>query len=320
MKKILKKIIPFCDFLLMPLTFASSILFLAIKKMGMEKMIWSKKIFMKLGVFPIRDHYYEPFFNPKHLRRSLREDRILPGIDLNIQEQLSLLDRFSYNNELEKIPVEKTGGIEFYYKNDSFGFGDSEYLYNMVRFYKPGKIIEIGSGNSTLMAAGAIKQNKKEKPDYFCEHICIEPYEAAWLENQEVKVLRKKVECVEKQIFSELKANDILFIDSSHMIRPQGDVLFEYLEILPVLNKGVLVHVHDIFTPKDYLDEWVLDEMKLWNEQYFLEAFLSLNNDYKIVGALNYLKHNYFKELTEKCPVLASNPTEEPCSFWMVKM
>lgn len=319
MKKILKKIIPFCDFLLMPLTFAASILFLVIKKMGMGKMIWSKKIFMKLGVFPIRDHYYEPFFNPKHLRRSLREDRILPGIDFNVDEQLNILRKFSFNEELEKIPIKKIDKTEFYYRNNSFGLGDSEYLYNMVRFYKPGKIIEIGGGNSTLMAAGAIKQNRKENSNYFCEHICVEPYEAAWLEKSGVKVLREKVECVDKQIFSELKANDILFIDSSHMIRPQGDVLFEYLEILPILNKGVLVHIHDIFTPKDYLDEWILDDIKLWNEQYLLEAFLSLNDEYRIIGALNYLKHNHFKELAVKCPVLANNMSEEPCSFWMVR-
>ncbi|WP_369410476.1 class I SAM-dependent methyltransferase [Pontibacter qinzhouensis] len=58
-------------------------------------------------------------------------------------------------------------------------------------------------------------------------------------------------------MFQQLEANDILFIDSSHIIRPQGDVLFEYLEVLPTLKSGVIVHVHDIFTPKDYLNEWV---------------------------------------------------------------
>jgi len=315
----MKRIISFCDFLLMPLTFLSAVLLLAIRRLGMRRMVWSKRIFMKLGVFPIRDHYYEPFFNPKHLRVSLRKERALTGISFNAEEQLNILEKFTFNEELKKIPIKKTNWIEFYYSNNSFGTGDSEYLYNMIRCYKPGKIIEIGSGNSTLMAICAIKQNKNEDPDYLCEHICIEPYEAAWLENQEVKVLRKKVECVDKQIFFELKANDILFIDSSHMIRPQGDVLFEYLEILPILNKGVLVHIHDIFSPRDYLDEWILGEMKLWNEQYLLEAFLSLNSEYRIIGALNYLKHNHFKELTAKCPIFANNTSEEPCSFWMVR-
>ena len=90
-----------------------------------------------------------------------------------------------------------------------------------------------------------------------------------------IEVLRQRVEQMDKQLFLELEENDILFIDSSHMIRPQGDVLCEYLEILPTLRPGVLVHIHDIFTPRDYPDEWLIDEVKLWNEQYLLEAFLS---------------------------------------------
>lgn len=318
-RRIIERIISFCDFLLMPLTFVSAILFLVIRRLGIQKMIWSKKIFMKIGIFPIRDHYYEPFFNPGHLRMSLRQDRTLPGINLNDKEQLEILEKFNFNEELKKIPVEKTNNLEFYYDNPSIGFGDAEYLYNIIRLFKPKKIIEIGSGYSTLMAINAIRQNKKEEQNYFCEHTCIEPYEMDWLEKVEAKVIRKKVEHIDKQIFCDLEANDILFVDSSHIIRPQGDVLFEYLEILPILKRGVLVHIHDIFTPKDYLDEWVLEDMKLWNEQYLVEAFMTFNNEYRIIGALNYLKHHYFKDLSAKCPILANEIDEEPCSFWIIR-
>lgn len=314
-----KKIISFCDFFLMPLTFVSAVLFLGIRKLGMQRMVWSKRIFMKIGVFPIRDHYYEPLFNPKHLRRSLRKDRVLPGIDFNDREQLQILNKFNYNEELKKIPLKKIDLLEFYYRNPSIGPGDAEYLYNMIRLFKPGKIIEIGCGHSTLMAVNAVNQNKEENKNYFCEYICVEPYENEWLERLQLKVIREKVENIDKKFFLDLEASDILFIDSSHMIRSQGDVLFEYLEILPILKKGVLVHVHDIFTPKDYLDEWVLGDVKLWNEQYLLEAFLTFNREYRVIGALNYLKHRYPKEISAKCPILANNANEEPCSFWMVK-
>lgn len=303
----------------MPLTFVSAVLLLGIRKAGMQRMVWSKKIFMKVGVFPIRDHYYEPLFNPKHLKKSLRKDRELPGLNFNDSEQLQILNKFNYNKELEKIPKEKTDLLEFYYRNPSIGPGDSEYLYNMVRLFKPRKIVEIGCGYSTLMAINAVRQNKKENQDYFCEHVCIEPYENKWLESLNLKVFREKIENIEKKILKDLEANDILFIDSSHIIRPQGDVLFEYLEILPILRKGVLVHIHDIFIPKDYLDEWVLKDVKLWNEQYILEAFLTFNNEYRIIGALNYLKHHYSKEIYNKCPILANETNEEPCSFWLVK-
>ena len=285
----------------------------------MRKMIWSKKIFLKTGIFPIRDHYYEPLFNSSHLSKSLRVDRVLPGIKFNDKEQLSLLDKFGFNEELLKISKEKKDGLEFYYNNNSFGVGDAEYLYNMIRLFKPKRLIEVGSGNSTLMAINAVRQNQKETPNYSCEHICIEPYEMHWLEKLSSQIIREKVENTDKQLFSQLEANDVLFIDSSHIIRPQGDVLFEYLEILPILKPGVLVHIHDIFTPKDYLDEWVLEDMKLWNEQYLLEAFMVFNNEYRIIGALNYLKHHYPDKLYAKCPILANKVDEEPCSFWLIK-
>ena len=120
------------------------------------------------------------------------------------------------------------------------------------------------------------------------------------------------------EFFSELEENDILFIDSSHIIRPQGDVLFEYLELIPILNKGVIVHVHDIFSPKNYLREWLEDEVRFWNEQYLLEAFLSHNNTWKIIGALNYLHHNHYEKLKSVAPFLT--PDREPGSFYIQRI
>ena len=319
MKFIKDKIIPIIDVLLSPFTYVSAIWFGAIRKIGIKRMRLSKKIFRTVGVLPIRDHYYEPLFNPKHLRYSLRKDRILNGINFNIKEQLEILNQFNYNEELEKIPQNKTKKTEFYYHNGSFGPCDAQYLYNIIRLFKPKKIIEIGSGYSTLMAQNAICVNKRECSHYNCEHICIEPYNFSWLENLNVCVIRKRAEEVDIEIFNELDSNDILFIDSSHMIRPQGDVLFEYLEILPILKSGVLVHIHDIFTPKDYLNEWILDEIKLWNEQYLFEAFMTFNKEYKVIASLNYLRHSYFPEISRACPMLKTEPEGEPCSFWIAR-
>ena len=91
--------------------------------------------------------------------------------------------------------------------------------------------------------------------------------------------------------------------------------MFEYLEILPLLNKGVIVHVHDIFTPKDYLNEWF--GQNFWNEQYLLEAFLSFNNNFRIIGATNYLSHKYYDLFASKCPIFAKQKGREPGSFWI---
>ena len=302
-----------------PLTFISALWLKFVVNQAAASKI-GDKIFMKLGILPVTDHYYQPLINPaKYLRKSLRDDRELPGIDFNTEEQLNLLSKFNYNEELLKYPVNRSTGTEFCYDNGSYESGDAEYLYNIIRHFKPTRIMEIGSGNSTLMVRNAITSNKVENSNYTCDHICIEPYEQPWLEKIEIELIREKVECIDVSFFQKLEANDILFIDSSHVIRPQGDVLFEYLELLPTLNKGVLIHVHDIFSPKDYKNDWIHDHHLLWNEQYLLEAFLTFNSEFKIIGALNYLTHHHYKELAEKCPIFAMQPGREPGAFWMQK-
>lgn len=274
-------------------------------------------ILMKVGVWPVVDHYYHPLINPrKHITRSLRENRPLPGVDWNVQEQLSLLAQFNYNHELLEVPLEKTTKTEYYFANATYLSGDAEYLYNIIRLKKPRRIIEIGSGFSTLMAKRALDANKLDTPGYSYQHICIEPYEMPWLEQTGVEVIRKRVEEIPVSYFQQLEANDILFIDSSHIIRPQGDVLYEYLEILPSLNPGVIIHVHDIFSPKDYLNEWIYSRI-LWNEQYLLEAYLSNNKGIKVIGSLNYLFHNHPKEFISKSPIMAKEKNREPGAFWM---
>ena len=252
------------------------------------------------------------------MRYSLRKERFLPGIDFNDKEQLEILEKFNYNDELLKFPINKTNNVvEYCYNVGAFRSGDAEYWYNMIRFFKPKKIIEIGSGSSTLMARNAINKNILESVAYHCEHICIEPYEQDWLEEIGVKVIREKVEDVGLDIFKTLNENDILFIDSSHIIRPQGDVLFEYLEILPSLNKGVIIHIHDVFTPRDYLDEWFGENF--WNEQYLLEAFLTNNKEFRIIGATNYLSYKYNEIFSSKCPIYKTQNGREPGSFYIVR-
>lgn len=314
---------PFADIVLTPITYIAAAAFKKMRENNFRDFPRNKKLLFKKGVFPILDHYYEPMFNTKHLQYSLRKDRDLKSLDMNAEQQTGLLSQFRYNDELLAIPMEKTVKHEYHYNNGSFLSGDSEYLYNMVRHLKPANIIEIGSGFSTLMALKAIEKNKAENVAYTCNMMCVEPYEMAWLEKTEAIVIRKKVEDIEMSFFEKLGENDILFVDSSHIIRPQGDVLFIYLQILPVIRPGVYIHIHDIFTPKDYLDEWIYKNIRLWNEQYLVEAFLSYNSHFKITGALNFLRHNYYNEFAAKCPILKqhieSGTEREPGSLWLVK-
>lgn len=273
---------------------------------------------MRAGCFPVLDHYYEPSFLNAPIRELLSTQRDLPGIAWNSEGQLQLLASFSYNDELATVSRWERGDYEFYMDNGAFGSGDAEYWYNLVRLKKPKRIIEIGSGFSTRMARRALEANEREDPLYECEHILIEPYEHEWLEELGVSVIREKVENSDLRMFEKLEADDILFIDSSHIIRPRGDVIFEYLEILPSLNVGVIVHIHDIFSPKDYPAEWIVDEVRFWNEQYLLEAFLTLNSDWRIIGALNFLQHHNYEELKARCPFLTED--REPGSFYIQRV
>ena len=318
MKKMLLRCIPAIDIILAPLVYPSAWLLKHVRRAGVHRLPHCKNALMKIGVFAIRDHNYEPQFDHRRAKQSFSRDRSLPGIDWNVAEQLKMASTFSFSTELAEIPYEKSDTLAFYLNNGAFESGDAEYWYQLIRLIKPRRIIEVGSGNSTLMAIKAIRKNSEQYPGYTCKHICIEPYEMPWLEETGVSVVRKNIEDVDLQFFSELEENDILFIDSSHVIRPQGDVLFEYLELLPILQKGVIVHVHDIFSPKNYPRQWLEDEVRLWNEQYLLEGFMSHNNSWKIIGALNYLHHNHYEMLKSVAPFLT--PEREPGSFYIRKI
>jgi len=280
-------------------------------------MPYCKNALINIGVFPIENHYYEPQFDYETHCYNFSKDRNLTGIDWNVPSQLQRLDTFIFSNELTGIHQENNE-LEFHLNNGSFESGDAEYWYQIIRAIKPKRIFEIGCGNSTLLAIKAISINKKENDKYTCEHVCIEPYEMPWLEKTNVQVIREKVENLELSFFAQLQENDILFIDSSHIIRPQGDVVFEYLELIPSLKKGVIVHIHDIFSPKNYLKEWIQDKVIFWNEQYLLEAFLSHNKSFKIIGALNFLRHHYYEKLKMVAPFLS--PEREPGSFYIQKI
>jgi hypothetical protein len=325
MKRLLKNSVFFrrsTDILLSPITLFSSVWYKYIRTGTARQMPVSEKIFMSVGVLPIRDQYYQPLINPaKYLKKPLDQKRVLPGIQWNVEEQLALLKQFRYQEELLAIPPSKKEApdLHFFYDNPSFCPADAEFLYSVVRHFKPRRVIEIGCGYTTMLSLQAEKKNAAENSHHACRHICIEPYEMPWLEKLELQVVRSKVEDLPLSTFEQLEAGDILFIDSSHIIRPQGDVLFEFLEILPVLKPGVLIHVHDVFSPRDYLKDWVIDQHCQWNEQYLLEAFLSFNSHFRIIGAVNLLKKDYSRALEEKCPTTAQRPNDEPGSFWMMR-
>lgn len=269
------------------------------------------------GISILSRHYYSPAISESDLYRPLNIARRLPGVDLDLERHKEFLSHLVFADELLAIPMIPPSKTEFGYSNSFFDIGDAEIFYGIIRTTKPRRTVEVGSGWSTLMARKAIARNQQDDPSYHCDHICIEPYEAPWLESTGVTVLRERVELMDPAVFDQLEAGDILFVDSSHTIRPQGDVLFEIFEIYPRLKPGVLVQIHDIFTPRDYHHRWVIDDRRIWGEQYLLEAFLNNNAGYEIVCALNWLSNDHRDLLTQACPVLCKVGVKQPGSFWM---
>lgn len=260
-------------------------------------------VFRKMGIFPLRNNYYEPQFDMTGVDMSGKV-RDLPGIEFHESAQLELLGKFEATDLPTDLDEASPDGLRFSYQNRNFQGGDADLWYHVVRHFKPKRVVEVGSGHSTRMARHAIDKNCSEDSQYKCTHLCIEPYEMPWLEKLGIEIRREKLEDTDLAIFEKLEENDILFIDSSHMIRPGGDVIIEYLQILPRLATGVIVHIHDIFSPREYPAEWLM-QPRFWNEQYLLEAFLSHNHDWQILLAGNALANDHPEAMQRSCPYFA---------------
>jgi hypothetical protein len=305
------------DIILSIFSIPSATILLLYRKFGSSRLPITTSVLRRIGVFPIRNHYYEPLFIRKTINPNKTRARFLPGLNLNINQQLQFLSLLNFSQELIKFDwkSQSIDPIKFNIENESFGSGDAEFLYQFLRHVKPRKIIEIGSGHSTKVANLALARNNLELGSK-ATHTCIEPYEMPWLESLDnLTIIRNTVEDCGLDWRLELNSGDLLFIDSSHMIRPGGDVLMEYLEILPRLNSGVFIHIHDIFTPNDYPVSWIDSDVRFWNEQYLLEALLSNTSRYEVIAAVNFLKNNYYNDLKNVCPYLRND--RQPGSFYI---
>lgn len=276
-----------------------------------------------LHILPV--NFYSPIPDTRKLPESLwQPKKDMPWIDMGYEKTVALLERLAgdYQAEYQKLADTGTsfvGNKAFRLENGRYGCGDAELLYSIVRHLKPGKIIEIGAGLSTLIMARALRQNGEEDHAYHCNFISIDPYPSEYLHPLPVGVseLRKvELQSVPLSEFRALKAGDILFIDSSHVAKIGSDVVYEYLEILPSLPSGVFVHIHDIFLPHEYPSEWYKTDMVFWNEQYLLQAFLSLNSEFEVIAPM-YAMHLLYPEVMEK--IFPSSKIFEfrPSSFWI---
>jgi predicted O-methyltransferase YrrM len=274
-----------------------------------------------VGLHITRNVYHSPIPDTRELPEKLWRSRSeLPGVDFRHAEQLALLEVLvqRFGNEFNELETEPLGELFFRMDNGSFGSVDAEILYSMVRYHRPRRIIEVGSGWSTLVTLKALQANAREGK--IAKFTACEPYPSplvlAIAKSLRVNLHRLPVQSIPLATFEELTKGDILFIDSSHVCKIGSDVQYELLEILPRLRPGVLVHVHDVFLPEEYPREWVLDEQWFWNEQYVLQAFLCFNREYEVVWSSSHMRLHQ-PNLLESSIQSYDQATKRPCSLWL---
>jgi predicted O-methyltransferase YrrM len=293
-----------------------------------------------LGVSVTPSHFYFPLPKLKSFEgKDWSASRPCAALDFHLDEQIQRLkcEIVPFANEWT-FPEDALGNPhQFHFNNSFFERVDAEVAYSLVRSRKPRRIVEVGSGNTTLLMAEALEKNADE--GYAGELISIEPNPAGYLKDGLrglTQLIESPVQRVPVDLFRTLRANDVLFIDSSHVVSIDSDVLYECLRILPELAPGVLVHFHDVFTPQDYPQKFVMTNLCFWGEQYLLEAFLSFNSAFRVVWAGSAMQKFHSDALREAFPgwedsfermpekLKAFAPTLDgknvwPCSFWIAR-
>jgi hypothetical protein len=267
-------------------------------------------------------HFYSPVPDIaeiiKHWGRIFDQvERTLPGVEMNEQEQLDLLTCFLPFYANMPFAAKQQDGLRFYHDNPAYQWSDAIFLHCMIRHLQPRRIIEVGSGFSSCMTldtnelflAGSI------------ETTFIEPFPELLLsllkeqDQQTIRIIPGCLQDVELSVFDALQANDILFIDSTHVSKVDSDVNHILFAILPRLRAGVYIHFHDIFYPFEYPDVWLL-EGRAWNEAYVLKAFLQYNHSFRIVLMSSFLARYHEPFLREHFPLCMNNTGG---SLWLRK-
>lgn len=205
----------------------------------------------------------------------------------------------------------------FYTRNSQFSWLDARALFALLREWRPRRIVEVGSGYSSLLMADVNRRFLGGD----CEISCIEPYPRPFLQAGVpgiARLLVQRVQDVPLREFSRLEAGDVLFIDSSHVAKTGSDVNHLYFEVLPRLAAGVRIHVHDIFLPHDYPQDWAVTDNRSWNEQYLLRALLMYSKAFRVVFGCSYAFHR-FPEEVRAALALPSAAAFGGGSFWMEK-
>jgi hypothetical protein len=278
----------------------------------------------RLGVHILPVHYYSPIPDTRWLKK--HKDRFeieheLHGIDMRVEQQLKrLIDIVRpYEEEYRNVGGDLFGLDEG--SRRSYAPFNGLVLYAFIRHYHPRKVIEVGSGMSTRIISLAFEQNARGGNSG--KYVVIDPYVSTALRRECEGVsdfIDRPIEDIPVGMFREMGENDILFVDSSHTVRIFGDVNYLFLTVFPQVRPGVLIHIHDIFFPRDYLPHhfFAIKQKQIWQEQYLLQAFLMYNKSFQVELCASFLHLKYTEDL---CATFSWYHRDRcPSSFWMRRM
>ena len=244
-------------------------------------------------------HYYSPYPDLAEVKKN--EEKLftikgkeLPAIDLNEAEQLELLEKFK--EIYPTLPFQETpvNYLRYGYENGMFNYSDAIFLACMLINFKPKRVIEVGSGYSSTVMLDCRDHFKMDTHFTF-----VEPDTSRLMgllkkedknDESRVRIVNHIVQDVPLDEFRKLGRNDILFIDSSHIVKIGADVNYFLFEVLPALQSGVIIHVHDILYPFEITKKMIY-RTRAYNETYALRAFLQYNNAFKIIAFNTFLEH-----------------------------
>jgi 2-polyprenyl-3-methyl-5-hydroxy-6-metoxy-1,4-benzoquinol methylase len=266
-------------------------------------------------------HYYSPIVQPKSVVDYVvarRKSKPPTGIEIDLNRHMIVWSELKpYFSDIH-FGLSPTAEFRYGFENPHYSYGDGLMLQAMLRRFRPRRLIEVGSGHSSACALDTIEHFL----DWGTQCTFVDPYPKLLKsllkpdDENRIRIVAEQIQETSPEIITQLSEGDILFLDSTHVVKTGSDVCHELFEILPNLARGVIVHFHDIFYPFEYPDQWIFEENRSWNELYAMRAFLMYNTEFEILFFTDFFAQQCRNVIKNDLPMMLRNTG---ASLWLRK-
>ncbi len=269
--------------------------------------------------------FYSPIVDPRspYVRRafdfSLNADPLARMPSWNEARVVAFFERWAAQAANLNLPESPRPGSRYHLANELFAYGDGLAYAGLLLESRPARVVEIGCGFSSCLAMDlndrcfggrAALRFIEPYPEALLARLAPgDPYRSA--------IAAIPLQDAVDEWFRSLEPGDLCFYDGSHVVKTGSDAHDFYFRVLPLLAPGVVIHIHDVFYPFEYPQEWVLDDRRSWNELYLLRAFLEGNRDFEILAFNDYLYRRRPELVEPRLPLALKN---NGSSLWLRKL